>query len=46
VKYVIRNDKNTGHGITPAYYKKATIEDIISNRDPAMEFALKLAQKK
>jgi hypothetical protein len=46
VKYVIQNSNNTGHGIIPAYYRTATIKDIISNKDPAMESALKLAQKK
>lgn len=44
VKYVIRNARNNRHGIMPAYYKRATIEDIISNRDPAMEFAMKLSR--
>jgi len=45
VKYIIRNSENNGHGIIPDYYMTSTTDDILSNRDAAMEFALKLIQK-
>jgi hypothetical protein len=45
VKYIIRNSSNNGHGIIPDYYRISTIGDVISKRDPAMEFALKLIEK-
>jgi C-terminal processing protease CtpA/Prc len=45
-KYIIRNSKNTGHGIMPAYHVTPAIADIISGQDPAMDFALKLVQNK
>ena len=45
VKYIIRNSNNDGHGITPSYYQIATIDDVVSNKDPAIELALKLIAK-
>ncbi len=42
VKYIIRNSNNDGHGVIPDYYHIATIEDVASNKDPAMDLALKL----
>jgi C-terminal processing protease CtpA/Prc len=45
VKYIIRNSNNDGHGITPDYYQIATIDDVVSNKDPAVELALKLVVK-
>jgi hypothetical protein len=44
-KYLIRNSDNNGHGIKPDYHITPTIDDVISNRDVTMEFALKLTQK-
>ena len=44
-KYIIRNSSNDGHGIIPAYPVGPTIDDAISNRDAAMELALKLISK-
>ena len=42
VRYIIRNSNNDGHGITPGFYHVDTIEDVVSNKDPVMELALKL----
>lgn len=43
-KYLIRNSNNNGHGVMPDHYKIATIDELISDKDPAMEFTLKLVQ--
>ena len=45
VRYIIRNSNNDGHGITPTYCQIATIDDVVSNKDPSMELALKLIVK-
>ena len=42
VKYIIRNNDNSGHGVVPNYYKVATVDDIVSGKDPVKAFALKL----
>jgi Peptidase family S41 len=40
-----RNIKeNTGHGTMPDYFVKNSIQDILSNRDAEMEYALNLAR--
>ena len=39
------NYKNTGHGVIPHYKIKPSIENIINEKDPIMEFTLDLIKK-
>jgi len=45
VKYLIRKSFNNGHGVVPAYSVTSTIENILSDKDAAIEFTLNLFSK-
>lgn len=45
VKYIIREGKNTGHGVVPSYYIPPSVNSIIINKDEPKEFVLDLIQK-